>query len=203
MKTIYHFIHENPRERSKTIAIRFIVALLVLLFGSFFYAVFSGISESTSFAEGALASVNGILADTTPIGLFYAHFIGGIFFVPSADELIFYYGLLKGNPLIFSFAVALIGYMLAQVLNYFIGSKLSPFVLHLVSKKKVYKVRRVVNKYGAYGIFLFNLLPLPAPLLIFALGMARYNFKRLLVITFLAKCIEYAAIIGIYLLISG
>ncbi|MDO8467485.1 MAG: VTT domain-containing protein [Nanoarchaeota archaeon] len=149
-----------------------------------------------------IIAVKGDVINTTPIGLFYLHFIGGIFFVPSADELIFYYGLIEGNPPILSFLAALIGFLLAQILNYFIGLKTSSFILNIVSKKKVYKTRRFVNKYGAYGIFIFNVLPLPSPLLTFALGLAKYNFKRLFLITILAKSIEYGILIAIFLLFS-
>ena len=124
--------------------------------------------------------------------------------MPSADELVFYYGLLNGNPLLFSYVAALTGYMLAQILNYFVGFKMSNLMLHLVSKKKVYKTKRWINKHGAYGIFIFNAVPIfPAPLLTFALGVTRYNFKRLFIITAIAKILEYLALIGGFLLFSG
>lgn len=140
--------------------------------------------------------------NTTPLGLFYAHLIGSLFFIPSPDELIYYYGLVKIKsvflPLIFSLA----GYMLAQVANYYLGLKLSPFVLHFISKKKVYSSRRYINKYGSAGIFLFTLLPLPAPMLTFALGIAKYNFSRLFIISAIAKVLEYLIIAGFYIFIT-
>ncbi len=71
-------------------------------------------------------------------------------------------------------------------------------IMHIASKKKVYDTRRFVNKYGALGIFLFNFLPFPAPLLTFALGIARYNFTRLFVLTLVGKLAKYIVLIIIY-----
>jgi len=74
-------------------------------------------------------------------------------------------------------------------------------VLHLVSRKKVYKARRYINKYGSYGIFLFTAVPfLPGPLVTFALGVAKYNIPRLFVITFLGKSLTYGIIVILFLL---
>lgn len=57
-----------------------------------------------------------------------------------------------------------------------------------------------MNKYGAWGIFIFNFLPLPGPLLIFALEIARYNFTRLFVLTLAGKIAKYIVLITIYAL---
>ena len=80
------------------------------------------------------------------------------------------------------------------------GAKLSGPILGFVSKGKLYKTRRLVNKYGAFGIFVFNLIPSPAPLLTFGLALTRYNFKRLFLWTFIGKCLKYLIIIAFYLL---
>ncbi|MDP3965924.1 MAG: VTT domain-containing protein [archaeon] len=201
----YQYIQENnPRDKRKALGFSLLAVILTLFLVIFFYKFWYDFIQTTPILYRIVTSLIYNLANTTPIGLFYGHFIGGIFFVPSGDELVFYYGLVNGNPLLFSFVAALAGYMLAQILNYLIGSKISNFVLHLVSKKKVYKTKRWVNKYGAYGIFVFNFLPiLPAPLLVFALGVTKYNFKRLFIITLAAKILEYLALAGFFLLFSA
>lgn len=200
----YHYIQENNRLNKLRAVIIFFSSLVFLLILSFLtYRFWFNIIQTLPILNEIFTSLKYNLTSTTPLGLFYGHFIGGIFVVPSADELIFYYGLLNGNPLLLSFGAALIGYMLAQILNYLMGSKISNFMLHIVSKKKVYKTKRWINKYGAYGIFFFNILPLPAPLLVFALGVTKYNFKRLFIITAIAKVLEYLILIGIFLLFSA
>ena len=202
----YHnYIRENsPTSKRRALLFSILAIILFLFLAVFFYKFWYNLIQTNPILHKTIIYLTYNFANTTPIGIFYSLLIGGIFFVPSADELIFYYGLLNGNPLLFSFVAALTGYMLAQILNYIIGYKISNFMLHLVSKRKVYKTKRWINKYGVYGIFIFNVLPIfPAPLLIFALGVTRYNFKRLFIITAIAKILEYLALIGIFLLFQG
>ncbi|MFA4953650.1 MAG: VTT domain-containing protein [Candidatus Pacearchaeota archaeon] len=201
----YHYIQENsPTSKRRALVLSIIVLILFLFLAIFFYKFWYHIIQTTPILHKVIIYLRYNFVNITPMGLFYEHFIGGIFFVPSADELVFYYGLLNGNPIFLSFVAALTGYMLAQILNYLIGFKISSFMLHLVSKKKVYKTKRWINKYGVYGIFVFNVIPiLPAPLLIFALGVTKYNFKRLFIITVTAKILEYLILIGIFLLFSA
>ena len=201
----YHYIQENnPIHKRMALAFSIIVLILFLFLAIFFYKFWYNLIQTTPILHKIITYLRYNFVNVTPIGLFYEHFIGGMFFVPSADELVVYYGLLNGNPLLFSFVAALAGYMLAQILNYFIGFKISNFMLHLASKKKVYKAKRWINKYGVYGIFVFNAVPIfPAPLLIFALGVTKYNFKRLFIITAIAKILEYLVLIGIFLLFQG
>lgn len=201
----YHYIQENdPVQKRRALAFSIIALVLFLFLAIFFYNFWYSLIQTTPLLHGIITYLKYNFVNVTPTGLFYEHFMGGIFFVPSADELVFYYGLLNGNPILFSYVAALTGYMLAQILNYFIGFKISNLMLHLVSKKKVYKTKRWINKYGAYGIFVFNATPIfPAPLLIFALGVTKYNFKRLFIITAIAKILEYLVVIGIFLLFSG
>lgn len=200
----HQYIQENdPRHKRKVLGYSIMILILFLFLAIFFYNFWYNLIQTTPFLYETITYIKYNFMSVTPMGLFYEHFLGGIFFVPSGDELLFYYGLLNENPLFFSLFTSLTGYMLAQLLNYFIGFKMSDLMLHLVSKKKVYKTKRWINKYGSYGIFFFNAIPVfPAPLLIFALGITRYNFKRLFIITTLAKILEYLAIIGFFLLVS-
>ena len=89
--------------------------------------------------------------------------------------------------------------MLVQILNYYIGFKLSPYVIDLLSKRKIYHARRYIHKYGGYGIIIFNVLPLPAPLLTLALGITKYNFRRLMILTIIGRGLKYASVIVFYL----
>ncbi|MCR4285224.1 MAG: VTT domain-containing protein [archaeon] len=201
----HYYIQENdPSHKRKVLAISIIILLALLFLVIFFYNSLYNLIQTTPFLREMMDYIHYNFMNVTPMGLLYEHFIGGIFFMPSADESIFYYGLVNGNPIFFSLFTCMVGYMLSQILNYFVGFKTSNFMLHFVSKKKVYKARRWMNNYGAYGIFIFNIIPIfPAPLLIFALGVTKYNFKRLFIITLLAKILEYLAIAGIFLLFSA
>lgn len=199
----YDYVEEISPARKIKVFVWSIISFMVLLFLIiFFFQFWYSLIKKTPILYGLIKYLEYNLINTTPIGLFYSHVIGGLFFMPSADEFVFYYGLLSGNLIVLSFLAAVVGYMLAQLFNYFMGLKMSNFILHIVSKKKVYQAKRWINKYGVYGIFVFNILPLPAPLLVFALGVTKYNFKRLFIVMGLAKIVEYSALIGLFLLLS-
>ena len=184
--------------------ISFVIFILGILIISFFFsAFFLRVLYSIPYASRLVGILSESISSATVGGLFFAHLIGGLFFVPSPDEIIFYYGLLKGNFYLFALIFSIAGYMISQVINYYVGNKISPIIMHVVSKRKVYKARRFVNKHGTWGIFLFNFLPLPGPLLTFALGIAKYNFTRLFVLTLIGKMCKYIFLIILYFLFSG
>lgn len=135
----------------------------------------------------------------TSEGIFYVGFVGGLFFVPIPQEIPYFYSLVKGNDIFLMTLLVNTGYLLAQIVNYLVGRQLNHFFIHAVSKKKVYSVRRFVNNYGAKGVLIFNILPLPAPLLTFGLGLARYNSKKLFFWTIVGTAVKYTAIILFFL----
>ena len=191
----FQFIEYAPH-RQKVKSFLWISASIIILialgflFTIFWYKVIQylpGLSLITNHIKKAVT-------DVSLTGLFYGHLIGGLFFIPSPDELIFYYALLKGNPFWLAIIFATAGYLIAQVLNYYLGKKLSEPILTFVSKEKVYKFRRMTHKYGAMAVFIFNVSPLPAPLLSLALGIAKYNFSRLMIWTTLGKIVKYGAV---------
>ena len=200
----HHFIHQNSHgHKIKALIVSassIILMIAIILLVSYYWYY---ITKTFPFIQITMTSVQRSIIDTTSLGMFYAHFIGGIFFVPSPEEAIFYYGLVKSQTVILPLIFSLMGYLLAQVLNYYLGSKISSFTLNFISKKKVYKTRRFVNKYGIYGIFLFNFLPFPSPLLTFALGIAKYRFSRMFISTSLGVLCKYLVLIGAYLWFSA
>lgn len=192
----YEFIQENSSWAKMWVLITSLLVLfIILILGIFFSTFFYDILNSIPFVNSWVSFITLNIKSFTLLGLFLANLLGGIFFVPSPDEVIFYYGLVKGNSYLLALIFSSIGYMLAQIINYYGGKKISPLIMHVVSKKKVYDTRRYVNKYGSWGIFLFNFLPFPAPLLTFALGIARYNFTRLFVLTLAGKLAKYLVLI--------
>lgn len=199
----YAFIQENShRQKIKALLISGSTLLIFVAVTLVLFYQWGSITQNFPIADKITEHVRRNIVNFTPAGLFYDFFLGGIFFVPSPDEVLFYYAMGKIGffyPFIFSLA----GFMLAQILNYYLGLKLSPFILHFVSKSKVYATRRFVNKYGAYGIFISNFLPLPGPLLTFALGIAKYNFSRAFMISLAGKACKFIAIAIIYHVASG
>ena len=133
----------------------------------------------------------------SPADLFFASLIGGLFFILLPIEAIFFSSIKIGGNFFISTFMVVAGFTVAQAINYYIGYKFNPVVMNFISKKKVYKTRRAINKYGGYGVFFLNLSPLPAELLTFALGIARYNVYRLFFLQILGAALKYVIIVGI------
>lgn len=199
----HHFIQYESHTGKIITTLIAIFIFLVLIFGGVLFLIFwYPIIEAIPLLSLVVSQIRTSITEATLIGLLYAHFLGGLFFVPSPDEIIFYYALLKGNPPILALGIALFGYMAAQLINYFLGKKVRTPLLTIISKEKLYQTRRFVNKYGSVGVFLFNVLPFPAPLLTFALGIARYNIRKLFILTIAGKVIKYLVIIGFYFVVT-
>ncbi|MCA9485682.1 MAG: VTT domain-containing protein [Nanoarchaeota archaeon] len=200
MKDNFYISEISHKQRRKFLLISFIVFIiclgLIVVFASTIYTFIFQLDTFDSLRDIVMREINGL----TLVGLFYIGFLGGLFFLPFPQEVSFFYSLIRGNSIIFSFVMVNAGYLLAQVANYFIGRKLSGPFMAVISKKKLFKARRFINKHGAKGVFLFNFLPFPAPLLTFALGITRYNIYRLFFYTLLGVFLKYILITGFYLL---
>ncbi len=197
MADSYKYIYENNRDRQIKFLLIFISGILFI--GAAWFSLFSLIQSDTS-SQNFFLSVYKFLKDQiktfTLSGLFFSGFLGSLFFSFFPLEISFYYGLLKDNPPFLSLLFIMAGLLPAEIFNYVAGKKLSNFMLYFVSLKKVYATKRLVNKYGGYGIFLFNLIPIfPSPLLTFALGITKYNSTRLFIILIIADILKFAAII--------
>ncbi|OIO80483.1 hypothetical protein AUJ84_03415 [Candidatus Pacearchaeota archaeon CG1_02_32_132] len=195
----YNFIYESTNyKKIGTIAASFLI-LFFLAAGIVYYLVFSnqnyfGIALLEKFGNFARED----LTNPSPWGLFYAGFVGSLFFIPVPQEIFLVSALIAGTSMYTAFIAIFIGTIAGNVFNYYAGIKLSPFFIHLASTRQLYKLRRLVNKFGVYAIFLFNLLPLPAPLLTFGLGITKYNSKKLFTALTLGVVFKYVAIIVLF-----
>ena len=200
MPSKYEFIEESSNyHRIKVFVFTLFITLIV---ASILISVSTVYKDAIGSSAPFLVLRYFILEDiknSTPIGLLYIGFFTAIFFNPLPTEVFFVLGLIKGNPILLSSFFILLGFFASQAVNYFLGAKFSNFFLQFISKTKVYQAKRKVNKYGGLMIMIFNLLPLPAPLLSFALGIAKYNRTRFAVYFFISNIIKYLIVIGLFL----
>ena len=70
--------------------------------------------------------------------------------------------------------------------------------LKLISPKKFYKLKGLLNKWGSLAVLLFNATPLPSQHLSVILGVFRYNKTRFYVFVFLGQLIKYLYITAGY-----
>ncbi|MFT4249773.1 MAG: VTT domain-containing protein [Candidatus Woesearchaeota archaeon] len=178
MSTSYLFLtseHKKPRLIALGVSLVVVgVALAVLLRGGFSALTpdFSSLSAST---------------------LLYLSFVSGLFFLGVPLEAVLFTAVSSGSAPIASVAAMVAGFVLGNLVSYVIGWKLSRIALSLVSAKKMYGLRRRVNAHGSVYVFVANVLPfVPAPVLTFGLGVARYNMLRLFVFLVLGCVVKFS-----------
>lgn len=127
------------------------------------------------------------------LGSFYATLFGGLFFIPIPLEVLFI-NFISGNNIFLVIPIYIAGLVVSFGINYWVGGKLSYVSKRIVGIKRFYKVKTQVNRYGSWGIFIFNVLPLPAQILAVIAGVFRYNKTKFYVFFILGQAIKFSLI---------
>ncbi len=120
-----------------------------------------------------------LVHDITPLRLLVVSALGTLLFVPIPVEVAFLFSVGQGHPLALCVAIAVLGVVLGNVVNYALGRKLSRYVLCVLSAKRFFEMRRQMNRWGPYAILVLGLMPIGSDILTFGLGTIRYNTHRL------------------------
>ncbi len=149
-----------------------LIGLMIVLYFIFFkdMALFN-------FFEGIISSIYNEITSSSLLGVVYASFVGGLFFVFLPLEVLFGVFIRNNNPWAVFF-IFLFGLCVSYGADYFIGLKFGKFVKHLIGAEKFYETKGILNKYGKFAIFFFNVLPLPSQQLAAILGVFKYNKAR-------------------------
>ncbi|MBW2996551.1 VTT domain-containing protein [Candidatus Woesearchaeota archaeon] len=139
------------------------------------------------------------IAGASLLGALYTTMIGGLFFLSVPIELLFIKFFNSGKPVMIILLFYFIGLFISYSINYFIGLKLSGVSKKLISPKKFYKLKGILNKYGALAVFVFNAVPLPSQIFAAILGVFRYNKTRFYVFFLLGQLTKY---IGMIIILS-
>ena len=195
----YEFVLERSNKHKRevfvaTVMIVVVISAIFVVMMTFFREGFTTSSSYTAVKE----FFNKDIKAMTPVGLFYMSLFGNLLFIPLPVEIPFYLGLGKGNPFWTSLFLVVAGMIPAYAFDYYVGTKFSKIIFTFISTKKIYKAKRVVNKWGGLSIFLFNVSLMPANELTFALGIAKYNVVRLFFYTITGSLIKFSAIYGFY-----
>ncbi|MFH1771020.1 MAG: VTT domain-containing protein [archaeon] len=137
----------------------------------------------------------------TLLGALYTALFGGLFFVFMPMEVAFITFLRAGESPVLLVILYIVGMICSFTVNYYIGMKMSGLSKKIISPRKFYKIKGIINKYGAGAIFLFNVLPLPAQPLSAILGVFKYNKPRFYFFFILGQSIKYIAISIAYIYI--
>lgn len=144
--------------------------------------------------NSAWKSISASIADSTLLGAFYTALIGGLFFVFMPLEVLFARFLGTGNPFLLVLLVFISGLVVSYTINYLVGMKLSGISKKIISPRKFYKTKNILNRYGAAAVYIFNALPLPSQPLAAILGVFRYNRTRFYVFFLLGQLTKYIVI---------
>jgi len=88
--------------------------------------------------------------------------------------------------------VAVLSAMAWLLVDYTIGYSFSKaFITRFFSEKKIDSYSRKIEKYGHTAIFVFNALPLAAPMLLLVAGLLRLNMKKAFLFAFLWLVLKY------------
>lgn len=127
--------------------------------------------------------------------LFVSAFISATLF-PLGSEALLIYNIKENYNIYLLLFFATTGNVLGSVLNYYLGLKGELYCERkkYLKKETINKYKSIFDKYGSYTLLL-SWMPLIGDPLTFIAGILKYNFKKFLVLVFIAKFIRYAFII--------
>ena len=124
------------------------------------------------------------------------HFSGYLFFIILPVEALIPYYLAQGHAGFSLLVIALITAILAQLIDYSLGFLLSNEIIgKVISEWRYRKSQKMIERYGDWALFFFNLLPLSSPILIFTAGVARFPLTRVLLFSSTGLFVKYVVLI--------
>jgi len=186
----------NRKQKRRFVFYTFLGIIVVLALITYYFMFFidSGTFLSRN-VNSAFKHITVNIKDATILGSFYASGFGGLFFLPVPLELVFLNFLRAGHFAGLLMGIYLLGILISYSINYWIGGKLTYASKKIISYKKFYKIKGFINKHGALGVFVFNVLPLPSQILSAILGVFNYNKTRFYVFTMAGQVTKYIAIV--------
>ena len=129
------------------------------------------------------------------ITLFVVSFLAATL-LPLGSEALLIYDISQGYSLLLLWSVATVGNTLGSVLNYWLGLKGEAYLKrkgHL-SVDKMQKARRFFATYGGWTLLL-SWAPIIGDPLTFVAGVLHYDFRRFVLIVFVAKGLRYGVVV--------
>lgn len=157
----------------------FAAATSLLLLYIFYFrqlAIFEG-----TFIERLINFFKNEITNTTFLGLFIVAIIGGLFFIPLPMEGVFVLFLVKNPNTLAVFFVYLAGISLGYMIDLFVGYRFSIIGKKMISTKKFYEIKTMINHYGKWAILIASATPLPGQIVAFIAGVFKYNKTKFFV----------------------
>jgi membrane protein YqaA with SNARE-associated domain len=192
----------NKNEKKKFLLTFFYIFIFLLIFGLSYYFYFKNLDFFLiKFLNFAVDGVSFEIKNLSYQGIFYIALLGGFFLIFMPLEVIFISVLTGGKSAFILIPVYLLGIFISYNFNYYIGYKLGDFSKKLITYKKFYSIKKLIDNHGILAIFLFNFLPLPSQPLSTILGVFKYNLFRFYIFFILGQLLKYILIAVTYLYI--
>jgi membrane protein YqaA with SNARE-associated domain len=142
------------------------------------------------------------------LGIFFVGIFGGLFFITLPLEILFINSLrstteiggeiiINNNPF-FIFLLILLGLSISYFFNYVIGKYFAEAAKKLVSIKKFYQLKSLINRRGSIAIFFISVIGLGSQQLTFIMGVFNYNKTRLIVLTTTGVSLRFLTLLIIF-----
>lgn len=126
------------------------------------------------------------------------HFAGYLFFLLMPVEALVPYYQSEGHASTTLIVLAVGTALLAQAIDYWVGRSVSlDAVARMLGRKRFERYLRIVERWGAWAIFIFNLLPLSSPNMLLVAGISRFSAIKAFMLSLAGLLLKYVAIVAI------
>ena len=127
------------------------------------------------------------------------HFAGYLFFIVMPVEVLVPWYLAEGHAAHVLLGLALATAIPAQAVDFLIGRLFSGNVIeHVIGERRLRRAQGMIDRFGGWTIFLFNLFPLSSPTILAAAGLLRFAPQRALLWSVAGLTLKYAAIVWVF-----
>jgi len=179
---------------------------LIVILAIIYYVVQQGylatFMQSHPWLWAVYQYIHQLAAEKSLLGLFFATFFGGLFFITMPIEVTFLYFLSLGYNVPLIILIALAGDTLGLIVDYSIGWLLGKRVLRFFLKDTYDKFINIIERFGGVIILFGNIIPFPIQLVSLVIGTTRYSIKKFVIYSAIGKLIKLVilAFAGNYIL---
>lgn len=206
-KAIWHDLKVYLKKKSKDVwnnkdFRRFVIKAGILLFIIFLILIFKNqiISyvKSIPYIGPVYEHIAFQITKKTLLGLFYAAFLGGLFFVTLPVEAVFIFYLTLKYNVYLVVLIAFFGNLLAMILNYLLGFLFGKWLLKKVLKHNHDRFNNWVKRFGGTILVVGNIIPFPIEPLALVYGGVKYPFRKFVILTAIGKLIKFIILAVIF-----
>jgi undecaprenyl-diphosphatase len=127
-------------------------------------------------------------------GLFILAFIESSVFPIPPDILLVIFCLAEPSKALWFALITSVGSVLGGMFGYLIGYGGEKIIVdRIISSKKIERVHRLFDKYGAFAVFIAGFTPIPYKIFTIGAGLFYINFKKFVIASFFGRGMRFFA----------